>query len=526
MRTFQVEGNCNPAMHYMVDTHEKITTIVNTLIDRHKYFTINRARQYGKTTTLSLLSKYLEDRYLVLRLSFEAADEYFTSLYHFSMGFIMDVTDELVRNHVEESVIDEWKRPVSKDFSLKELGQKITALCTKSKRPVILLIDEVDKSSDNQIFLAFLGLLRSKYLEQIDGRDVTFQSVILAGVYDIKNLKLRLRQDEEQKYNSPWNVAADFTVDMSFSVKEIATMLEAYEKDYATGMNITAMSQLLYDYTSGYPSLVSRLCKIMDERIAGIPGYADKVDVWTKEGFLEAMKILLKEKNTLFDDMVKKLSDYPELKRVLYNILFVGSRYSYEADNSILNIGIMFGFLKDSQNTIVIANRIFETKLYNLFISEEEVHSSIYNVAVMEKNQFIFDGMIQMDLVIRKFQEHFTEIYGDSDDKFIEENGRRIFLMYIKPIINGVGNYYIEAQTRDMKRTDVIIDYRGRQFVIELKIWHGAEYNKRGEEQLSEYLEFYHLEQGYLVSFNINKKKKTGVQTIRCNEKTILEAIV
>lgn len=168
--------------------------------------------------------------------------------------------------------------------------------------------------------------------------------MILAGVYDIKNLKLRLRQDEEQKYNSPWNVAADFTVDMSFSVKEIATMLEAYEKDYATGMNITAMSQLLYDYTSDYPSLVSRLCKIMDERIAGIPGYADKVDVWTKEGFLEAMKILLKEKNTLFDDMVKKLSDYPELKRVLYNILFVGSRYSYEADNSILNIGIMFGF--------------------------------------------------------------------------------------------------------------------------------------------------------------------------------------
>lgn len=111
-------------------------------------------------------------------------------------------------------------------------------------------------------------------------------------------------------------------------------------------MNITAMSQLLYDYTSGYPSLVSRLCKIMDERIAGIPGYADKVDVWTKEGFLEAIFFT---KNTLFDDMVKKLSDYPELKRVLYNILFVGSRYSYEADNSILNIGIMFGFKRQSE---------------------------------------------------------------------------------------------------------------------------------------------------------------------------------
>ena len=47
------------------------------------------------------------------------------------------------------------------------------------------MIDEVDKSSDNQIFLSFLGLLREKYLRWQQGKDETFQSVILAGVYDV-----------------------------------------------------------------------------------------------------------------------------------------------------------------------------------------------------------------------------------------------------------------------------------------------------------------------------------------------------
>ena len=131
-----------------------------------------------------------------------------------------------------------------------------------------------------------------------------------------------------------------------------------------------------------------------------------------------------------------------------------------------------------------------------------------------------------MDLVMKKFYEHFEEIYSDNDQKFIEENGRKLFLLYLKPIINGTGNYYIEARTRDNKRTDIIIDYRGKQFIIELKIWHGDEYNKRGEKQLFEYLEIYKQERGYLLSFNFNKQKKTGIHEVRYKEKKILEVVV
>ncbi len=152
--------------------------------------------------------------------------------------------------------------------------------------------------------------------------------------------------------------------------------------------------------------------------------------------------------------------------------------------------------------------------------------SVLYQSGESDKNQFIHNNILDMDLVLEKFTEHFTEIYHGNNDKFIEENGRRLFLLYLKPIINGNGNYYIEAQTRNKKRTDIIVDYYGKQYIIELKIWHGEEYNSRGEKQLADYLEAYNTKHGYMISFNFNKNKKTGVQRIISGDKVITEAVV
>ena len=59
-----------------------------------------------------------------------------------------------------------------------------------------------------------------------------------------------------------------------------------------------------------------------------------------------------------------------------------------------------------------------------------------------------------------------------------------------------------------------------------MKIWHGEEYNRQGEEQLLGYLEDYHLDVGYLLSFNFNKSKRAGVHEIELQGKKIIEAVV
>lgn len=527
-KRFNVNGICYPDEHYMVDIEERLEQI-QTLIDDGEYFVINRARQYGKTTTLHLLLQKLSDEYLVFSISFEGLG---SSTYRDEWSFCRKVFGlfyDVIYYGESGSVSDEI-RDECYDMSLEEAKPDLrytsnffSRLCAKAGRPVILMIDEVDQASNQEIFLSFLGMLRDKYMKRRSRP--TFLSVILAGVYDIKNLKLKMKKDKEPLYNSPWNIAARFTVDMSFSTKDIRGMLSEYCNAQNVEMDLDAIAQMIYDYTSGYPFLVSRICQLADEAAVRCQE-PDNSLRWSKEEVLEAVKHLLVEQNTLFDDMGKKLADSKELDRILRLILFNGKKIPYSPDEYSVNLGTMFGYLKNEEGVVAVANRIFETRLYNRYLSEELAGSAIADAASLGRNQFIAGGFLDMDMVMERFIDHFTEIYRDSEIRFLEENGRRIFLTYLKPIINGVGNYYIESHTRDLRRTDVIIDYLGRQYVVEMKIWHGEEYNRRGELQLAGYLDDYGLDRGYLLSFNFNKNKKIGVREIQCSGKTIVEAVV
>ena len=70
MKVFNTTANCVPEENYMVDISERLKEI-KKMVDEKKYFTINRARQYGKTTTLKALANYLQDKYCVLSLDFQ-----------------------------------------------------------------------------------------------------------------------------------------------------------------------------------------------------------------------------------------------------------------------------------------------------------------------------------------------------------------------------------------------------------------------------------------------------------------------
>ena len=119
---------------------------------------------------------------------------------------------------------------------------------------------------------------------------------------------------------------------------------------------------------------------------------------------------------------------------------------------------------------MIIANRIFETIFYNFYLALADVQNTeIYKAALHDRSQFVRGGRLNMELILEKFVRHFDDLYGDKTDRFKEEDGRRYFLLYLKPIINGTGNYYIESRTRNMKRTDVIVDYAGNSLSLNLK---------------------------------------------------------
>ena len=517
-RSFNITGACNPQEHYMVNLNSRLAEI-KKMVDAGKYFVINRGRQYGKTTTLKALKKYLQDDYTVIsfdfqkdmsELDFKDENNFSISFAHIFVAALKKIkTTDIKIAQTLLTQIDIWKER----YGLVRLFQGISEICSSAKQKIVLVIDEVDSASNNQVFLDFLAQMRGYYLDRHD--TPTFYSVILAGVHDIRNLRQKIRSDTEHKHNSPWNIASPFDVDMSFSPDDIAGMLTDYENDHHTGMNINEISQLIYDYTSGYPVLVAEFCKIMDE-----------LSDWSSHGAIEANKQILIKKTPLFESLIGKLEDNESLRKLMYGILFKGQKIPYNPDDATIDDAFMYGFVKNDHGLIAVANRVFEVRIYNWFISLETTDSQIFAEGVNDKSQFISSGGLNMELILEKFILHFNDIYGSQPDKFKEDDGRKLFLLYLRPIINGTGNYYIEAQTRDQRRTDIIVDYLGKQYVIELKIWHGDEYNTQGEKQLSEYLDYYHIDKGYLLSFNFNKNKQSGMHTIELNGRTIIEAVV
>lgn len=70
MKTFNTEGACIPSLHYMVNIDQTLLQI-RSLIGKGKYFTINRARQFGKTTTLAQVRTRYNKEYVILSLDFQ-----------------------------------------------------------------------------------------------------------------------------------------------------------------------------------------------------------------------------------------------------------------------------------------------------------------------------------------------------------------------------------------------------------------------------------------------------------------------
>ena len=522
-KSFNVTGLCIPDKHYMANVTDKINKIIS-YIKKDQYFTINRARQYGKTTTLYLLEQQLRSDYLIINISFEGISEAaFATEAGFVQNFLISSGIRLRQNGVPEDICEKWEEGMD-NSSIMKLNLKITSLLGSLDKEVILMIDEVDKSSNNQLFLDFLGMLRLKYLDREARKDISFKSVILVSVYDVKNLKLKLRPDSVHQYNSPWNIAADFTVDMELNRKEIRSMLSDYSQEHADVLiDIDRIADQIYEYSSGYPYLVSAICKITDEEI--LPAQNDK---WNGETTRKAVKLLLQRENTLFDDLKKKLTDHKDLYELIYRIIVLGYTQVYSVMNDTINLGIRFGILtinEKKQRLVQVSNIIFETLIYD-FIMARDVESRIHE-SYKERTPYISDtGELRMDVVLQKFADFMYEEYRKSDAGFLEKQGRLLFLAFLKPIINGIGHYAVEAQTRSNIRMDIVIFYGGKKYIVELKLWHGSKKEKESYEQLLKYMDAQKQQEGYLIHFQSNIKQREKIRKILIGESTIYEVLV
>jgi hypothetical protein len=388
------------------------------MIDRGDYFTINRGRQYGKTTTLSALQREFGGEYVFANIDLEKISrDTFKDETRFVNIFLREVQQSLKFSSVKGDwwYIHKWYPKTVN--TLASLDTHITKMCKKKK--IVLMIDEADAVTDIHVYIQFLRLLRAKFLGRNDGKDYTFHSVILAGITDISKLKIKMTQTgayiptpyDTSTHISPWNIASRFDVDMSFCPAEITTMLDEYEADHHSGMDIAAIAQEIYEWTSGYPFLVSRICQIIDE---------DLSQNWTIDGVVDAVKLILQEQNTLFSDMIKNMENHHDLYAYIYDILILGEEKKDYVDNPIAVRALMFCFLKDKCGTLKVANRIFENRIVNYFRTKDENRMDEDEaITGILKKDVVRNGLFDMELAIRKFAEHYRRLYTEADVPFL-----------------------------------------------------------------------------------------------------------
>ena len=114
-----------------------------------------------------------------MSISFEGIDaEEFETSASFCQAFFKLISKALRFTGESKEYCESWLNTDIVNFGL--LSEHITDMCDGKK--IVLMIDEVDKTSNNVVFLNFLAKLREKYLARTIDKDFTFHSVILAGV--------------------------------------------------------------------------------------------------------------------------------------------------------------------------------------------------------------------------------------------------------------------------------------------------------------------------------------------------------
>lgn len=518
--TFKIGGACTQSFNYMIDISYRLKEIKEEYVDKGEYFIINRSHQMGKTTTLRALMRYLKSDYFIFYIDFQSIsnDKYNDNdvfMNEFLSKFLLSYkkyNDNPDMNLIEPII---QLQKGNKKYRFDDFFDSINDICKKSSKPLVLIIDEFDTIIKNaNMTNDFLSISRSHYQD----RDITptFHSVILSGVRDIDHIRSMIHKKEElTDLYSRWNIYKKFSMNMLFSVDQIASILEEYERDNKTGMNIKSIAQYIYEYTKGHPFLVSAICKIIDEELSKSTVFNDGKQTWSIEGVSESVTFIMNNKIPFFVNIIEKLNEFPKLREILKKIVFKNykknQRSVYEES---LDIGEMFGLINTENGNVVISNLMIEMIIIYYFIDKDT------NSVIQDRSPFFKDGALDMEAVLNEFISYYEINYGNKKYSFIEENGIQIFITFLRPIICSEGNFYIEEKVSDGKSVDLIVDYHGIRHFVELK------FIEDGSLHLIGYLNKYNLETGFIIIYNSNKKNQSNLVRFEQRGKTIIKVIL
>ncbi|KJJ84394.1 protein containing DUF1703 [Candidatus Omnitrophus magneticus] len=173
----------------------------------------------------------------------------------------------------------------------------------------------------------------------------------------------------------------------------------------------------------------------------------------------------------------------------------------YDNFNDDLRYVIDLGIIKDINNDIVFANEIYGEIIPRVlnFQLQKNIREQGTTSWYIKSN-----GKLDMDKLLKAFQEFYSENSEVWLERFdYKEAGPHLLLMaFLQRVINGGGRINREMAV-GTGRTDLLIEFNGDKFVLELKLKRMPSARQKGLDQISRYLDTLGMTKGYLILFEI-----------------------
>ena len=486
-RFFNITGFCNPEDHYMIDPLRGLNEQIVKLIKDKYYFTMHAPRQSGKTTMLhSLMHKINgEGENICLVFSLETAGYRSITVNDANVAIV-----EAIRTSAERFLPQEYQpKHISKD-SVSAMKDFLSEWAQQLPKPLILLVDEIDSLYDDVL----VSVLR-QFRDGFQLRPTNFpSSVVLVGLRDVRDYKEKVRDAlNSMGSGSPFNIKAKSFRLVNFTKTQIKTLLQQYTDEGGQEFSDEIIN-LFYSYTGGQPWLVNALaCEVVYE----ILNYDVSKEV-TPDIVAQAKENLIVRRDTHLDSLIDKLQS-PRVKPII-SALISGETIMYDEYNDDKQYVYDLGLIDiENKNGISISNQIYAEIIPRVL----NANFQDMMVPIVECQWYIKpDGKLDMPALLVEFQDFYREHSESWLDKFsFHESGKQLLLMaFLQRIVNGGGK-----TTREMAvgrgRTDLVIEYEGDTFVLELKIRHKNYNSTKAYTQLIRYLDVKNQPHGYLILF-------------------------
>lgn len=482
-REFNTFGPVDPAVHYHVNRVE-VKAEIQQKIAKGRYFTLNAARQTGKTTLFREVIAEIENGYFGLLVDFETLRNYSREEFYYWLQ--RKIIEYWQANHPEDDPTLKWLHQIE----LKEqnsFGEMARHISKKLNKRGLLIIDEFD-AIGAELAEPMLAVFREMYLNRNMPRFHALQSIILVGV---RNIPALLGGSQ-----SPFNIADQYEVPY-FTPKETADLLTQHTTE--TGQPFAnEVIEAIYRETEGQPFLVNRLGQLLTQEMV-----KDRSDTIRINHFRQAITFLLAENNTHFSSITSKAMPH---RAILLPILFYDERRS-KFRNPIIQELIMYGIMRRVYENDVwvarIANPIYRKMLILTFTPPNG--DIPYNGSF--RHRYLIEGVLDLEGLLDGFtemmQEHgITLLRSKKTNRPLEIGGQYLLLSYLTAALDGLGGHVTLESVNSAGEMDLLVFYRQARFIIETKIWYGQKHFDRGLQQLAGYLEVANQQKGYIILFS------------------------